>query len=99
MHCGRTASKQPGRPSRQLLFSEALHHQRAPPAKEHPLIPPSSMVDTMQGATMDRILQEISTVARKLEGMDSAMALLMVETKSIRLDIAGFLSQVAGLDQ
>ncbi|KAJ1130942.1 hypothetical protein NDU88_009286 [Pleurodeles waltl] len=89
---GRTANKQPGKPSRQLFFSEALRHQRDPPAEEHPLTPPSSMADTVQGATMDRILQEISAVGRKLEGMDSAMASLTVET-------AGFQSQVTGLDQ
>ncbi|KAJ1093726.1 hypothetical protein NDU88_006818 [Pleurodeles waltl] len=64
---GRTASKQPGKLSWQLLFSEALRHQRVLPAVEHPLTPPSSMVDTTQGTTMDRILQEISAVGRKLE--------------------------------
>ncbi|KAJ1171812.1 hypothetical protein NDU88_003670 [Pleurodeles waltl] len=98
---GRTASKQSGKPSRKLLFSEALRHQRAPSpaAEEHPLIPPSSMAETTQGETMDRILQEISAVGRKREGMDSAMASLMAETKSMRLDIAGFQSQFTGLDQ
>ncbi|KAJ1105236.1 hypothetical protein NDU88_002644 [Pleurodeles waltl] len=96
---GGSASKQPGKPSRQLLFSEALRHQRVPPAEEHPLTPPSSMADTTQGATMDRIIQEISAVGRKLEGMDSAMASLTAETKSMRLDIAGFQSQVTGLDK
>ncbi|KAJ1198355.1 hypothetical protein NDU88_002196 [Pleurodeles waltl] len=95
----RTAHRQPGKPSRQLLFSEALGHQRDPPAKEHPFPPPSGMADTVQGATMDRILQEISAVGRKLEGMDSAMASLRAETKSMRLEIIGFQSQVTGLDQ
>ncbi|KAJ1159996.1 hypothetical protein NDU88_000498 [Pleurodeles waltl] len=96
---GGTVSKQSGKPSRQLLFSEALRHQRVTPAEEHPLISPSSMAEPTQGATMDRILQEISAVGRKLEGMDSAMASLTVETKSMRLDIADFQSQVTGLDQ
>ncbi|KAJ1176756.1 hypothetical protein NDU88_002023 [Pleurodeles waltl] len=96
---GRTASKQSGKPSWQLLFSEALRHQRALPTEEPPLIPPSSMAETMQGAAMDRILQEFSAVGCKLEGMDSAMASLTEETKSMRLDIAGFQSQVTGLDQ
>ncbi|KAJ1140285.1 hypothetical protein NDU88_006642 [Pleurodeles waltl] len=64
---GRTANRQPGKPSRQLFLSEALRHQRDPPTEEHPLTPPISMVDTVQGATMDRILQEISAVGRKLE--------------------------------
>ncbi|KAJ1087965.1 hypothetical protein NDU88_001124 [Pleurodeles waltl] len=48
---------------------------------------------------MDRILQEISAVGRKLEGMDSAMASLTAESKSMRLDITGLQSQVMGLDQ
>ncbi|KAJ1204336.1 hypothetical protein NDU88_008114 [Pleurodeles waltl] len=84
------ASKQPGKPSWQLLFSEALRNQRAPPAGEYPLIPTSSMEDTTRGTTMDCILQEISAVGRKLEGMDSAMASLMAGMKSMPLDIAGF---------
>ncbi|KAJ1179610.1 hypothetical protein NDU88_004844 [Pleurodeles waltl] len=48
---------------------------------------------------MDCILQEISAVSRKLEGMDGAMVLLTAEKRSMRLDIAGFQSQVTGLDQ
>ncbi|KAJ1112803.1 hypothetical protein NDU88_001064 [Pleurodeles waltl] len=96
---GRTENRQPGKPSRQLLFSEALRNQRDPPAEAHHLTPPSSIAGTAQGATMDRILQEISAVGRKLEGMDSTMASLTAETKSMLLEIAGFQSQVAGLDQ
>ncbi|KAJ1194520.1 hypothetical protein NDU88_003808 [Pleurodeles waltl] len=67
---GRTVNRQLGKPSRQLLFLEALPHQRDPPAEEHPLTLPSSMADTTQDGTMDCILQEISAVGRKLEGMD-----------------------------
>ncbi|KAJ1141355.1 hypothetical protein NDU88_007688 [Pleurodeles waltl] len=47
---------------------------------------------------MDRILQEISAVGRKLEGMDNAMTALTAETRSMRLEIAGFQSQISGLD-
>ncbi|KAJ1165063.1 hypothetical protein NDU88_005493 [Pleurodeles waltl] len=47
---------------------------------------------------MDRILQEISAVGRKLEGMDNSMVALMAETRSMRLEIAGFQSQISGLD-
>ncbi|KAJ1151588.1 hypothetical protein NDU88_004368 [Pleurodeles waltl] len=78
----RTASKESSKLLRQLLFSEALHHQRVPPTEEHPLIPPNSMAEPTQGATMDHILQLISAVGRKLEGMDSVMASLMAEMKS-----------------
>ncbi|KAJ1099218.1 hypothetical protein NDU88_004322 [Pleurodeles waltl] len=65
----------------------------------HTLAPPSTMVDPAQGATIDRILQEIAEVGSKMEGMDSAMASLTAETKSMRLDIAGFQSQAMGLEQ
>ncbi|KAJ1162134.1 hypothetical protein NDU88_002611 [Pleurodeles waltl] len=57
------------------------------------------MAEGSQGASMDRILQEISAVGRKLEGMDCAMVALTAETRSIRLEIAGFQSQISGLDQ
>ncbi|KAJ1189066.1 hypothetical protein NDU88_005817 [Pleurodeles waltl] len=98
---GRSASKQSGKPSQQLLFSEALPQQRAPSiaVEEHPLTPPSTMADPTQGVTMESILQEISAVGRKLEGRDSAIASLTAEMQSMRLDIAGFQSQVTGLDQ
>ncbi|KAJ1136800.1 hypothetical protein NDU88_003214 [Pleurodeles waltl] len=57
------------------------------------------MGDQTQETTMDRILQEISAVSHRLEGMDNAMALLTAETKSMRLDVEGFQSRVTGLQQ
>ncbi|KAJ1120860.1 hypothetical protein NDU88_009009 [Pleurodeles waltl] len=57
------------------------------------------MPEDTQGASMDRILQEISAVGRKLEGMDNAMVALTTETRSMSLEIAGFQSQISGLDQ
>ncbi|KAJ1137857.1 hypothetical protein NDU88_004253 [Pleurodeles waltl] len=48
---------------------------------------------------MDRILQEMLAVGRRLEGMDSMMASLTEETKSIRLDIAGLQLRVTALEQ
>ncbi|KAJ1177278.1 hypothetical protein NDU88_002539 [Pleurodeles waltl] len=60
---------------------------------------PSDMADAPQGATMDRILQEISAVGRMLEGMNSRMLSLTEETKSMRLGIAGFQSRVTTLEQ
>ncbi|KAJ1200002.1 hypothetical protein NDU88_003832 [Pleurodeles waltl] len=74
--------------------SRNIPQQRTPPP-----LPCTNMADDMQGATMDRILQEISAVSRKLEGMDNAMVALTAETRSMCLDIAGFLSQLSGLDQ
>ncbi|KAJ1155201.1 hypothetical protein NDU88_007936 [Pleurodeles waltl] len=93
--------QEPSKLARQLLFSEALLHSETSspalvaqqPARTH------TMSDSAQESTMDRILQEISAVGRRLEGMDNAMASLMAETKSIRLDIGGFQSRVMGLEQ
>ncbi|KAJ1162360.1 hypothetical protein NDU88_002828 [Pleurodeles waltl] len=95
---GKTAGKAPCKPARQLLFSEALHQQKYPAPAASP--PPSHniMSDNTQGASMDRILQEISAVGRRPEGMDTAMSALTAETRSMRLEIAGFQSQISGLD-
>ncbi|KAJ1148659.1 hypothetical protein NDU88_001487 [Pleurodeles waltl] len=95
---GNTAGKVPCKPAHQLLFSEALRQQKHPATADSP--PPShdTMSDNTQGASMDRILQEISAVGRKLEGMDTAMSALTAETRSMRLEIAGFQSQISGLD-
>ncbi|KAJ1114066.1 hypothetical protein NDU88_002305 [Pleurodeles waltl] len=95
---GKTAGKVLGKPARQLLFSEALRQQKHPSTADSP--PPShdTMSDDTQGTSMDRILQQISSVGRKLEGMDTAMTALTAETRSMRLEIAGFQSQISGLD-
>ncbi|KAJ1208697.1 hypothetical protein NDU88_004080 [Pleurodeles waltl] len=60
--------------------------------------PPSAMADGDQPATMERILQEITAVSRRIEGMDASISSLTLETKSIRADIAGFHSWVMGLE-
>ncbi|KAJ1130397.1 hypothetical protein NDU88_008750 [Pleurodeles waltl] len=96
---GKATGKATGKPARQLLFSEALRQQKHPPTEDPTTLPCANMTDDMQGATMDHILQEISAVGRKLEGMDNAMVALTAETRSMRLDIAGFQSQISGLDQ
>ncbi|KAJ1206815.1 hypothetical protein NDU88_002212 [Pleurodeles waltl] len=100
---GKVTGKSSGKPARQLLFSEALRQQKHPPAKDPPLRPHTTdttvnMAEGMQGASMDCILQ-ISAVGRKLEGMDSAMVALTAETRSMRLEIVGFQSQISGLDR
>ncbi|KAJ1218688.1 hypothetical protein NDU88_006265 [Pleurodeles waltl] len=102
---GKTTGKPPGNTARQLLFSEALRQQKHPPVKDPKDPPPHCHINTgnmeegPQGASMDRILQEISAMGRKLEGMDSAMLTLTAETTSMRLEIAGSQSQISGLDQ
>ncbi|KAJ1136227.1 hypothetical protein NDU88_002644 [Pleurodeles waltl] len=92
------------KPARQLLFSEALQHKRLTPTKINPQTSPplnktTTMSDKDQPTTMDRILQEITTVSRRIEGMDASIASLTLETKSMRSDIAGFQSRVTGLEQ
>ncbi|KAJ1213434.1 hypothetical protein NDU88_001071 [Pleurodeles waltl] len=98
---GRSANKHLGKPARQLLFLEALRQTRAPsPApQEHPTNQSRTMADISQGATMDCILQEISAVGHRLEGMDSMMTSQTEDTKSMPLDIAGFQSRVTTLEQ
>ncbi|KAJ1156504.1 hypothetical protein NDU88_009223 [Pleurodeles waltl] len=98
---GRSSNKHLGKPARQLLFSEALRQTRAPsPApQEHPNNQSPAMADASQGATMDRILQEISVVGCRLEGVDSMMTSLTEDTKSMRLDIEGFQSRVTTLEK
>ncbi|KAJ1211102.1 hypothetical protein NDU88_006463 [Pleurodeles waltl] len=61
----KTASKTPGKPARQLLFSEALRQQKHSPTEDLPPPAHTIMADDTQGATMDRILQQISA-ARQL---------------------------------
>ncbi|KAJ1109932.1 hypothetical protein NDU88_007289 [Pleurodeles waltl] len=96
---GKTTGKASGKPARQLLFSEALRQQKHSPVVD-PLTPlHTNITEDTQGASMYRILQEISAVGRKLEGMDNAMVALTAETRSMRLEIAGFQSQIPGLDQ
>ncbi|KAJ1191236.1 hypothetical protein NDU88_000552 [Pleurodeles waltl] len=96
---GKTTGKAAGKPARQLLFSEAVRQQKHPSVEDSPPLPCANMADDTQGATMNRILQEISAVSRKLEGMDNDMVALTAETRSMRLDIGGFQSQMSGLDQ
>ncbi|KAJ1123154.1 hypothetical protein NDU88_001627 [Pleurodeles waltl] len=48
---------------------------------------------------MDRILQEITAVGCRLEGMDSTISALAAETKSMRLNKAGFQSRFSDLEQ
>ncbi|KAJ1146010.1 hypothetical protein NDU88_012292 [Pleurodeles waltl] len=94
---GRSSTKNSGKLARQLLFSEALLHSMAssPALMTEQPVQNHDTSDTAQESTMDRILQEISAVGQRLEGMAS----LTAETKSIHLDIAGFQSRVLRLEQ
>ncbi|KAJ1161614.1 hypothetical protein NDU88_002098 [Pleurodeles waltl] len=96
--------KSASKPARQLLFSKALAHKRLTPTTTSahtspPSTEPTTMSDKDHSTTMDRILQEITTVSCRIEGMDASIPSLTLETKSMRSDIAGFQSRVTGLEQ
>ncbi|KAJ1177161.1 hypothetical protein NDU88_002423 [Pleurodeles waltl] len=57
------------------------------------------MAGSEQVTTMDRILQEITAVSRRLKGMDTGITSLTMETKPMCSEIAGFQSCVTGLEQ
>ncbi|KAJ1117723.1 hypothetical protein NDU88_005920 [Pleurodeles waltl] len=98
---GTSAGKSIGKPVRQLLFTEAFQHSRSMISnkglKKEDLSHTSA--GPAQNATIERILEEVTAVDRRLEGMDSTISSLVAETKSIRLDIVGFQSRVTGLEQ
>ncbi|KAJ1137703.1 hypothetical protein NDU88_004101 [Pleurodeles waltl] len=85
-------------------WQRALHHKCLTPTKTNPQTSPPSnesttMSDKDHSTTMDRIIQEITTVSRRIEGMDASITSPTIETKSMRSDIAGFQSRVTGLEQ
>ncbi|KAJ1082456.1 hypothetical protein NDU88_002624 [Pleurodeles waltl] len=99
---GRQSShKNTGKPARQLLFSEALLQAKGvpPPTATQTSAAHQEIADPAQEPTMDRILQEISAVGRRLEGMNSAMVLMTAETKTIRTEIIRFQTCVLGREQ
>ncbi|KAJ1165056.1 hypothetical protein NDU88_005486 [Pleurodeles waltl] len=98
---GRSSHKNMGKPARQLLFSEVLLQVKWAPLQmaTQPSTIHQEMANPAQEPTMDRILQEISAVGCRLEGIDNAMVSMAVETKSIRTDIASFQTRVLGLEQ
>ncbi|KAJ1149228.1 hypothetical protein NDU88_002043 [Pleurodeles waltl] len=60
---------------------------------------PHATTTSPHEVTKDRILQEITAVGRKLEGMDSTISSVATGMKSICLDIVGFQARVSGLEQ
>ncbi|KAJ1217301.1 hypothetical protein NDU88_004895 [Pleurodeles waltl] len=96
--------KSASKPARQLLFLEALQHKRLTsttisPQTSPPPTEPTTMADKNHPTTMDRILQEITTVSRCIEGMDASITSLTLETKYMRAEIASFQSRVTGLEK
>ncbi|KAJ1101106.1 hypothetical protein NDU88_006179, partial [Pleurodeles waltl] len=104
MHGNKLNQKATSKPTRQLLFSEALQHKRLAstsinPQTSSPPTESTTMAEKSHSTTMDRILQEITTVSRRIEGMDASITSITLETKSMRAEIAGFQSRVTGLEQ
>ncbi|KAJ1149737.1 hypothetical protein NDU88_002542 [Pleurodeles waltl] len=91
--------KAAGKHSCLLLFSEAtaqpktMTTQAAPPG----LVPSSADPPPLEAA--DRILQEITSVGRRLEVMDLKITDLTVASSSICTDIASFRETVTNMDQ
>ncbi|KAJ1192277.1 hypothetical protein NDU88_001588 [Pleurodeles waltl] len=86
--------------ARQLLHPKALAHQRPELHQQPP--PVSDALDAHMGtqpdSTMDHILQEITAVGNRLEGMDTKISELAAKSCSICTAIAGFQDWVKGLD-
>ncbi|KAJ1125876.1 hypothetical protein NDU88_004291 [Pleurodeles waltl] len=101
MSNGKSASKSTSKPTQQLLFSEALQHSCSMSYAKGPQQAdlPTTSASPAQDTVMECILQEITAVSRRLEGIDSTICMLAAETKSIRLDIVGFQALVTGLEQ
>ncbi|KAJ1116022.1 hypothetical protein NDU88_004241 [Pleurodeles waltl] len=96
--------KRVSKPAQQLLFSEALQHKRSTPTTTSPQTSPpptehTTMADKDHPTTLDWILQEITTVCRRIEGMDASITSLTLETKSMQSEIASFQSRLTGLEQ
>ncbi|KAJ1210092.1 hypothetical protein NDU88_005460 [Pleurodeles waltl] len=92
------------KPAQQLLFSEAFQYKRliSTTTSPHTTPPPTeltTMADKSHPTTMDRILQEITTVSHRIEGMEASITSLTLETKSMQSEIASFQSRVTGLEQ
>ncbi|KAJ1216411.1 hypothetical protein NDU88_004013 [Pleurodeles waltl] len=64
----RSSHKNTDKAARQLFFSEALLQAKGvpPPMATQPSATHQDMADPAQESTMDRILQEISAVGRRL---------------------------------
>ncbi|KAJ1107206.1 hypothetical protein NDU88_004599 [Pleurodeles waltl] len=102
MPAGKPNNKPTGKPARHLLFSVSLHQKQptSMAAETHtppPPIQPTTTSDKEQSTTMERTLHEITAVSHRIEGIDASISSLTLETKSMRLDIAGFQSRVTGL--
>ncbi|KAJ1213424.1 hypothetical protein NDU88_001061 [Pleurodeles waltl] len=98
MPSGKSHGKSANKSTQQLLFSEALQPHRSMAIAGDGLLPDRTLIlfGSAQDTAMEHILQEIMAVGHWLEGLDST---LTAETKSIRMDIAGFQKQVTDLEQ
>ncbi|KAJ1100495.1 hypothetical protein NDU88_005580 [Pleurodeles waltl] len=95
MPSGKSSGKHP----RQLLFSKAIVQPKTMAVQTAPPCPVSLPAESHSMEAVDRILQEIAVVGRRLEAMDSKISDLTVASTSIRADIAVFRETVTDLDR
>ncbi|KAJ1132591.1 hypothetical protein NDU88_010898 [Pleurodeles waltl] len=83
---------------RSCLVAERPLCNRKPWERRRPLLVPRHCQLTPHNAAMDRILQEITALERRMEAMDSKISNLTIASTSIRANIAGFRETVTDLD-
>ncbi|KAJ1162018.1 hypothetical protein NDU88_002497 [Pleurodeles waltl] len=88
-----------GKPSRRLLFSEAITQSKPTTTQMATPGPMPTPTDPFAQEATERILQEIASVGRCLKAMDQKIMDLTIASSSIRADIAGFKDTADALDQ
>ncbi|KAJ1088978.1 hypothetical protein NDU88_002132 [Pleurodeles waltl] len=90
--------KPSGKQSRQLLFAEAITQPKVMAALTAPTGSLALPTEPRTVEAMDRIVQEITVVERRLEAMDLKISDLSMASTSIWADITAFRETVTDLD-
>ncbi|KAJ1125981.1 hypothetical protein NDU88_004394 [Pleurodeles waltl] len=93
------SGKSSGKHSSQLLISVVIAQPKIMATQSVPPCPAPLPADSHSREAMDRILQEIAAVGRRLEAMDAKISDLTMASTSIRGDIAGFRETATDLDR
>ncbi|KAJ1210284.1 hypothetical protein NDU88_005650 [Pleurodeles waltl] len=99
---GNFATRQPCLETSRLANQPANYSSCRPSpvtAAPHASNPPETTQAPKTDVFMDRILQEITVVGRRLEGMDTKISVLAAQSRSIRSDIASFQDKVTNMDR
>ncbi|KAJ1106768.1 hypothetical protein NDU88_004166 [Pleurodeles waltl] len=88
-----------GKPSRQLLFSEAITQSKPMKTQMATPGPMPTPTDPPAPEATERILQEIASVGRHLKATDQKITDLTIASSPICADIAGFKDTADSLDQ